>query len=213
MGAYTRVALCHDLRGERDAADRLIDMALRYVEQVLHARVGGSIHLPPLALALARHGRYEEALALLPLVPRSLSAGAAVEALCEIAAARERWDEAAGLVATAREEAEVGEHLALPLHADRLEGRAASASGDAARAAELLARSAAGFAVVGARWEEAWSRLLLAEVVERPRAERELAAALPVFEELCSVLEAERARALLAVYPADRSGATGVRST
>jgi class 3 adenylate cyclase/DNA-binding SARP family transcriptional activator len=213
MGAYTRVALCHDLRGERDVADRYIDVALRYVDRVLHARVGGSIHLPPLALVLARQGRFDEALALIPLVPQSLSAGATLEALCEIAAARGRWDEAAELVAAAREEAVVGEQLALPLYADRLEGRAAGASGDAATAAELLGRSAAGFAAIGARWEEAWSRLLVAEVVERPRAERELAAALPVFEELGSVQEAERARALPAVYPAGRSSATGVRST
>jgi hypothetical protein len=176
-------------------------VALRYVEQVLHARVGGSIHLPPLALVLARRERFAEALDLIPLEPRGLSASATLEALCEITAARGRWDEAAELVAAAREEASVGEQLALPLHADRLEGRAAGANGDAAAAVELLGRSAAGFAAIGARWEEAWSRLLLAEV-DSSAAERQLAAALPVFEELGSVREAERARSLLAVYPA-----------
>ena len=149
----------------------------------------------------SRHGRFDEALALIPLVPRSLSAGATLEALCEIAAARERWDEAARLVEAAREEAEVGEQLALRLFADRLEGRAASAAGDADEGGGALARTAEGFAAIGARWEEAWSRLSLAEVVvgsETQHAERELAAALPVFEELGSVREAERARALLA---------------
>ena len=196
MGAYTRVALCHELRGERETADQYVDLARRYVKEVLHARVGGSIHLPPLALALARRQRYEEALDLLPLEPRSLAAGPSLEVLCEIAAARERWDEAPDLVAVAREEAAVGELLALPHYADRLEGRAAAANGDPAAAAQLLGRSAAGFAALGARWEEAWSRLLLAEVVEGPRAEEELAAALPVFEGLGSVYEAERARAL-----------------
>ena len=165
-----------------------------------HAHAGGSIHLPPLALALARRGRFDEALALIPLVPRSLSAGATLEALCEIAAVRERWDEAAALVAAAREEAEVGEQLTLPLFADRLEGRAAAAASGVERAAELLSRSADGFAALGARWEEAWSRLLLAEAVAgsdsaacragaRRRASR--------LRGLGSVREAERARALL----------------
>src|SRR5262249_55055921 len=109
--------------------------------------------------------------------------------------------EAAALVAAAREEAALGEQLALPLLADRLEGRAAGAFGDVAAAGELLERSAEGFAAIGARWEEAWSRLLLAEAVAGAageRAERALAAALPVFEELASVREAERAPALLA---------------
>jgi hypothetical protein len=201
MGAYTRVALCHELRGKRDDADRYIDVALRYIERVRHALSGGSIHLPPLARALARHGRFDEALALIPLVPRSLSAGPTLEALCEITAARERWDEAAGLVEAARQEAEVGEQRALPSFADRLEGLASGAAGDATKAAELLGRSAEGFAAIGARWEEAWSRLLLAEVVlgsETQHAERELALALPVFDELGSVREAERARAVLA---------------
>jgi hypothetical protein len=133
-------------------------------------------------------------------VARSNSAGGRLEALCEIAAARERWGEAAGLVAAAREEAEVGELLSVPFFADRLEGRAAAAGGDVTRAAELLGRSADGFAELGARWEEAWSRLLRAEAIaggDRPAAERELRAALAVFEELRSVQEAERARALL----------------
>jgi class 3 adenylate cyclase len=202
MGAYTRVALCHELRGEHDDADTYIGLALRYVEHSGYARVRGrSIHVPPLALALARRGRFEEALALIPYVPGSVSAGMTLEALCEIAAARERWDEAARLVAAAGQEAEVGEQLSLPLYADRLAGRAAGASGALTEAAELLRRSADGFAAIGAGWEEAWSRLLLAEVIaggESRRAKRELAAALSVFDRLGSVRETERARALLA---------------
>jgi hypothetical protein len=65
---------------------------------------------------------------------------------------------------------------------------------------DLLSRSADGFAALGARWEEAWSRLLLAEAlagVDNVAAERELRAALPVFDRLGSVQEAERARAAL----------------
>jgi hypothetical protein len=36
---------------------------------------GRSIHLPPLALTLARRGRFEDALDLVPLVPRSVNSG------------------------------------------------------------------------------------------------------------------------------------------
>jgi class 3 adenylate cyclase/DNA-binding SARP family transcriptional activator len=199
MGAYTRVALCHELRGEREEADRYIGVTLRYSERVRHARAGGSIHLPPLALTLARRGRFDEAFALIPFVPRSISAGPTLEVLCEIAALRERWDEAPGLVAAAREEVEVGEQLSLRPFAYRLEGRAAYAEGEVTAATELLARSAEGFAAIDARWEEAWSRLLMAEAVaasDGRRAERELAAALPVFERLGSIGEVQRARAL-----------------
>jgi len=134
------------------------------------------------------------------LFPRTAGSGLTLEMLCEVVAMRGDWDEAVRVVAAAREEAKVGEQIALPLYADRLEGRAAAAAGDAARAAELLRRSADGFAVLGAQWEEAWSRLLLAEVIvgsDRERAEREVAAALPVFEHLRSVRELRRARALL----------------
>ena len=201
MGSYTRAALCHELRGEHADADRYIGLGLRYVKLGGPRRARGrSIHVSPLALALARRGRFDEAVALIPVVLRSWSAALTLEALCEIAAARERWDDAAPLVAAAREEAEAGEQLALPLFADRLEGRAAAARGDVPAAAELLGRSAEGFAALAARWEEAVSRLLLAETVagtDGRAAERELRAALPVFERLGSVQEAERARASL----------------
>jgi hypothetical protein len=126
--------------------------------------------------------------------------GATLEALCEIVAAQGNWDEAPGLIRAARDEAKTGEQLSLPLYADRLEGRAAAAAGEVERGATLLRGAAAGFAALGARWEEAWSRLLLAELLvgSEPRsAERELSAALSVFEQLRSVREAERARALL----------------
>jgi len=200
MGAYTRTALCHELRGEVEAADRYVALALDYATGPSFGVVRGrSIHLPPLALALARRGRFDEALALIPFVPRSANAGTTLEAQCEIAAARGQWDEAAGLVAAAREEAAYGELLSVALHADRLEGLAAGAGGDTAGAAELLRRSADGFAGLGAAWEEAWSRLLLAETfgsVEPDAAGRELAAALGVFERLGSVREVDRGRAL-----------------
>jgi hypothetical protein len=202
MGAYTSAAICHELRGEHDDADRYIAIGLSHSELRRYVKRVGSIYLAPLALTLARRGRFDEALTQIPFFPRTVSAGVTLEALCEVTAARERWDEAAWVVAAAREEAEVGEQLSLPLFADRLEGRAAGAAGDVAEGARLLERSAEGFAALEAPWEEAWSRLLLAELVvgsDVRRAEQELARALPVFERLGSVREIDRARALLAV--------------
>jgi len=201
MRAYTTSALCHQLRGDDERAERYIDVSLRYFEQrpQLYG-AGPTIATPPLALALAHRGRYDEALAVLPLAPRSGGAGLTYQVLCEVAPARDAWDETAALAAAARSEAAAGELLALPLFVDRLEGRAAAAAGNLEQAAVLLRRSAGGFAALGARWEEAWSRLLLGEAllpVQRGSAERELAAALATFEPLGSVREVERARAHL----------------
>jgi tetratricopeptide (TPR) repeat protein len=200
--AYAYAALCHELRGESHEADRYIELTRQYYGQLgdgVHWR--GSAATSPVALALSRRGRFDDALALVWLEPHSVGAGATLEVLCEIVAAQGRWDDAAGLVAAAREEAAAGELLSLPLAADRLEGRAAAAADDLAGAAVLLERSVGGFEALEARWEEAWSRLLLAEAVigtDRKRALREARAALDVFERLGSVREAEQARALLA---------------
>jgi class 3 adenylate cyclase/tetratricopeptide (TPR) repeat protein len=203
MRAYTFSALCHELRGETDAADRYIDVSRRYFDFVVerYGRRQPSVHAQPLSLVLARRGLFEEAVERCPLVPHSQGSGLTLQLLCEIVPAKGDWHEAAGVVAAAREEAQVGEQLSLPLFADRLEGRAAAIAGDAERAAALLRRSAEGFASLGARWEEAWSRLLLAEALmphDAPGAKRELAASLEVFEELDSVRERDRARAMLA---------------
>ena len=202
MRAYTQSALCHVLRGDEERADSYVDLLLRYFAS--RPRLwsqGPTLATPLLAVVLARRGRFEEAVGVLPLRPRSGGAGLTYQALCEVTAARGAWDEAPGLTSAAREEAAAGELLALPLYADRLEGRAAAAAGDGEAAAALLRGSADGFRELEAPWEEAWSRLLLGEVLlplEREPAERELAAALGVFEQLGSVREAERARAPLA---------------
>jgi class 3 adenylate cyclase len=201
MTAYTSAALCHELRGDEEAAQRYVDLSLRFFAQRPLLLSGPSCHPPPLAFALAHQGRYEEAIEVAPLVPRSGSSGVTFAVRCEIAAARGDWGEVPRLAAAAREEAEHGELLALPLVVDRLEGRAAASVGDAGRAAILLQRSADGLRELEAPWEEAWSRLLLGEALlshDRTLAEPEVAAALATFERLGSVRETERARTALA---------------
>jgi hypothetical protein len=200
MGAYGCAALCHTLRGETALADHYIEVGLRSSERRLAARPDVIEHTPGLAIALARRGRAAEALALLPVTPHSGTAGRFLESRCEIASLLGSLDDAAELVAAARAEAEFGGHLALPLFADRLEAQAAVASDQPDRAAQLFARSATGFGTLGAVWQAAWSRLMLAETVIRDdpeRAREELARALPVFERLGAVREVERARAAI----------------
>jgi hypothetical protein len=124
-----------------------------------------------------------------------------LEAKCDVIAELDRWDLADATVAEARAFAERALVEALPLHADRLEGRAALARGDAAGAVAALARARDGFAANGARWEEALSSLWRAEA-HRAAGNEESArsaadAALQVFEELRSVRELEHARSLL----------------
>jgi class 3 adenylate cyclase/DNA-binding SARP family transcriptional activator len=201
MTAYTTTALCRQLLGDADGARRYIDLSLDFFAERPRLPSGPSMHPPPLALALAHQGRYEEAIEAAPLVPATGASGLTFAVRCEIAAARADWAEVPRLAADARGEAEECGLLALPLVVDRLEGRAASAAGDAERAAFLLGRSADGFRELEAPWEEAWSRLLLGEALlphDRGVAEADLAEALATFERLGSVREAERARTALA---------------
>jgi class 3 adenylate cyclase/DNA-binding SARP family transcriptional activator len=201
MTAYTCTALCRELLGDDEGARRYVDLSLRFFAQRPELPSGPSCHPPPLALALAHQGRYEEEIGVAPLVPRTGSAGLTFAVRCEIAAARGDWGEVPVLAAAAREEAEYGGLLALPPVVDRLEGRAAAAAGDDERAAVLLRRSADGFGGLEAPWEEAWSRLLLGEVLlpsDRGAAELELSAALATFDRLRSVRESERTRSALA---------------
>ena len=143
-GIHARRALPRAARRARRVAIDTSRSALRYFDQRM--RPPGAHDLGSPGVRSRSRLRGEGASTRRSRSSRSCrgarSAGVTLEALCEIAAARERWDEAAGLVAAAREEAEVGEQLSLPLFADRLEGRAAGAGGDMVTAAWLLDRSA-----------------------------------------------------------------------
>ena len=190
MRAYATVSFCHELRGNKGAAEQYLELIGRYVK----TRGERSIHVGPAIRALAHAGRTAEARDLSYVERRTQRAVVVLEARCDLVGEAAVWDEAEEVVSAARQEADWGEHLALSLFADRLEGRAAAAGGDLERAEALLRRSAEGFAGLGAPWEEAWSRLLLAEALD---SGDEAEAALPVFERLGSVQELKRARALL----------------
>ena len=82
----------------------------------------------------------------------------------------------------------------------RVATQTAAAHDDVVHSIEMLTRSADGFAALEAIWEEAPSRLLLADVVsqhDHQQAKTQIGLALPVFERLRSVAEIQRTRALL----------------
>ena len=190
LRAYSAVCFVHELRGEHAEATAYLDLVRQFAE----SHPGAPLALA--ARALAHRGRPADATALLETAG-SLQAPPTHEALCEIAAAEEDWDAVPEVLASARRQAEHSEAVALPLFADRLEGRLAAAEGDLTGAARLLRHSAEGFAELGASWEEAWSRQLLGEVLVRQgdddAARGQLDAACAVFDRLGSVVERDHA--------------------
>jgi class 3 adenylate cyclase len=192
LRAYSAVALVHELRGEREPAAAYLDLVRQFVEEHPPSGLDGYAALALAARALAHRSQVADARELLggassPYAPPTL------EARCEIVAADGDWEAAPRVIASARMQAEASEARALPLFADRLEGRLAVSEGDAERAVRLLRRSTVGFAEIGAPWEEAWSRRLLAEALADEglvaEAEDERDTAHAAFDRLGSVAE------------------------
>jgi class 3 adenylate cyclase len=210
LRAYSAAAFVKELRGETAAATAYLNLVQRCIEtQPTAARLDRDAAVALAARTLARRGRVDEARALFGS-PEGLRAPPSLEALCEIVAAEDDREAALDVVAAARRQAEISEALALPLFADRLEARLAAAGEEPEQAARLLRRSAAGFAELGARWEEAYSRLLLGEVLlqsgSEREAHRELEQAHAAFELAGSIEESARAEALLAGVVSQFSG-------
>ena len=156
----------------------------------------------PVAVALAREGDFERARRHLDsLLDNGVYRGRELEARCVLVAEQRTWDEAGAVVADAREHGGIARLEALPLHADRLEGRAALAAGDAEGAVAPLERAAAGFTGLAAAWEAAQAELSLGEALvalgRRDEAAAVLARAAQVFERLRVPRELARARELL----------------
>jgi tetratricopeptide (TPR) repeat protein len=111
-----------------------------------------------------------------------------------------RWDDVSAFAEVARAYAAEAGLRALPIHVDRLDGRAALAAGDHARAVEVLERARAGFGSLSARWEAARTDGFLAEALagagRRADAREHLRRATTVFERLGARRELERSRAL-----------------
>jgi hypothetical protein len=200
LRAYSACLFIHELRGDRADASRYLDLITQFVaSHPASSSLDRDASLALAARALAHGGRAGDGERLFDSA-MSVHAPPTLEALCEIVAAQEDWERAPDVIASARRQAEISEAVALPLFADRLEGRLRAAEGEPLRAAQLLRRSAAGYAELGAQWEEGWTREILAEALiglgDEQEARAAVEAARAVFERLGSVVEHEHAKAL-----------------
>jgi hypothetical protein len=164
----------------------------RVYEEMAHV---GHRSRPFVARALLHRGEPERAREMLDL-DVGFTRGQHLEALCEIAGDSDDLSEAQTALGSARVESGKGLQ-ALPRFADRVEGRINARRGDLGAAEKWLMRSVEGFSGLEAGWEEAYSRLLLAEVLdeaghgERARVLADEAG--ETFRRLRSVMELRRA--------------------
>jgi len=188
MRAYSSALLCHRLRGNRRAIDYYIGVFDRFSEQ-WPDELGG---LADAARTFMYEGDFVRARDLLPAIENEYLS-VHLEALCDLMLVSESWDEAAPTLSLARREERRSGVVALGFYADRLEGRLLGANGDIEGAVPLLRRSADGFASISAQWDEACSRLLLAEALSLSdggaEAAQQLTAAAHTFRLLSSVRE------------------------
>jgi hypothetical protein len=192
---FALAALIQHARGNEVESDRLLEMLLPL------ERTGTGMFtrlLPVTARLLVERGDLSEARARLDPYPPGwrVHAGQMIEARCELVAAEGAWDEAPPVVAETRNYADAGGLKALVPFADRLEGLAALEDGRRHEGLALLQLASAGFAELGAVWEQARTDLRLAEA-DPGEASEAAAAAMATFERLGCRRDAARARALL----------------
>jgi tetratricopeptide (TPR) repeat protein len=205
-GGHGAEVLIHEARDDRAAADAaLAEISAWEVEGERRRRWATA----PVAIALARRGEFAESARLLDqLLEAGVYRVRELEARCTVLAEEGDWDRAATVVAQARRHSRLGGLLALPLHAQRLEGRALAAAGDAHGALGVLERAAAGFTHLGAAWEVAVTELSLGEVLvaldRNDDAARVLGRAGAEFERLRVPRELRMVQALLARLPSVR---------
>ncbi|HEX9122269.1 MAG TPA: AAA family ATPase [Actinomycetota bacterium] len=185
-----QAAFLHEVQGDTEGANR----SLRIIEWL--ERVEES---PDTAWTLwrskllARRREFDEARGLLtrPAIADSGEGREEVlEAWCELVAEEERWGDAPAVANDARAHGEWAGVVSLPPYADRLEGRAALASGDHPRATELLVSAGEGFEALEAAWEVAVTRLDVTRALlvsgRRDEARAHLQLAVPTLERLRS---------------------------
>jgi class 3 adenylate cyclase len=190
--AFVVAGLIHERRGERVESDRLTGL-LRLLGEVLSSRLYGW-----LMQLLIERGEIEEASRIRWDEPPAwrVHASVAFDARCSVIAVAGRWEEAGEAVVEARRFAETTVSPHTLAVADRLEGRAAFAGGDADVAERALRSACRRFAELDAVHQAAVTSLDLAEAVAEEEAIRLCAGAEETFERLRSIRDLERVRAL-----------------
>lgn len=196
--AYAFVAFAHELRQDEDAFLRALDQFRHFdAHENVREREGGGATLRGAALARAfiHRGELDSAIELIDVGPSPVRC-AHLEVMCEYVAAAQAWHEAEELIDRCFAEAKRADLDALPCFALRLKGLL-NESKDPRTAAGALRGSAEGFSQLGALWEEAYSRLLLARVLDGPESQVEAKRSLHSFEALRAPAEIEAAKALI----------------
>ena len=161
-GGYGAEAFIYEARGDAGRADAIL-------AEVGSLDVGERTRkwpLPQLVLMLSRRGDFAAARDVLGRLPdRGIYVPRELEARCTLVAEEGTWDEAEATIEFARRHAAAAKLVALPLHADRLAGRALLAAGNPGRAVALLERAVSGFTELAARWEVALTELSLGEAL------------------------------------------------
>jgi class 3 adenylate cyclase/tetratricopeptide (TPR) repeat protein len=187
-------AMIHHARGERAEADRLEAGLVRL------APVSGRVYDFVRRLLVVR-GELELAGSIERPGNWRVHANDAYEADTEFVTATAAWERAPRLLEEARTYAERAQTAGLVPFLDRLEGRAALAAGDTARAVASLTTAAEGFDRLGAGWERALTQIDLARASEAAgdgeRAGRTRSSAVETFATLGAVKDLAVARSAL----------------
>ena len=192
--AYVAAALVRHWRGGSAEVDQILGYLLPLADAIDSARL-----VPWISKLLIARGDLTQADRLLSAPPdrwRS-HAGMFIEARMELVAAADDWENASSFIAEARAHASEAGLVALPLFADRLEGLAAMANGDAVRAASLLERAVDGLTLLDAAFDVALTNVDLAAAVthlgRHAEARTVIDAAISTFERLGARALADRA--------------------
>ena len=201
---YGVAAYLSEVAGDSAAADRYI--ARLDTSQAAQGKVGVSGARLWIVTTLIRRGGFGEARARLAVrdpVRDIQNRDLTLEGWADLVAAEGAWDEAAAIVAEAREWAGRTGLLFLPAVADRLEGQTALAAGEHERAARLLEGARDTFTRLEVPWERARTELSLAQAYlaagSRTEAAAAAQAALETFSALGAPVEIEQAAALVAL--------------
>ncbi len=195
-------AYLSEVAGDPSAADRFI--ARLDSSQAAQGSVGISAPRPWIVMTLVRRREFAQARARLDVedpVRDIQNRDLTLEAWADLIATEETWDEAAAIVAEARDWAARTGLLFLPGIATRLEGQAALAAGDHERASRLLEEARDSFIRLEASWERARTELSLGQAYlalgREAGAANAAKAALETFTALRAPVEIERAAALV----------------
>jgi tetratricopeptide (TPR) repeat protein len=193
--AFGTAALIHDARGDVVESDRLSGLL-----STLERWTSGRLY-PFLLRYIVRTGDLARARSLARPTNWAVHKGDALEAESELVAATGAWDGVGARVDDMRAHAEKTDARTVAAFADRLEGRAASAAGDAARAEASLRSAIERFERRETPWERALTEVDLAGVFASDgrddQAQAIIAPALVTFEGLRAVKDLAVARQVL----------------